>query len=445
MADLNSDKLRPEESEGGFDADPSDNQTFSLSNDVNRSNIQSDDQSLDNLPSQKQESDPLDELFGSGFDFSSRSAIKNADDNKLISNNPIPADSSDAAADNDLFEGIVRDLENNETETGTQPETETFINPPIIVGQKFEEEVELQDKKSVLEDKVSSLNEEDNNNNNKLKEPGNMKKGIIIAFAMLIFVVSLGLLAYFTLLKPKSAANETSTKKDSLVQLPQSQDLTMPSNGKDEVSQNATKNPEIEAENKTEKVEKPSSMKDRIVEVIKPSDLVNKGMDSSEAAKNIKKAVESKKVLKPHKPPLVNLQNQPKVEAKPLAQSHKNTSAKAKKNHKPAHANLAANTNSGNKPVEKNTKESKPATVKTTQDKSPVFTVQIYTTPSRDDAEEWIKKLRAKNINSAYLVTHKVRDKIWYRVRFGQFVSFEEAKTEAVKTGYSQSWIDRIR
>ncbi len=73
------------------------------------------------------------------------------------------------------------------------------------------------------------------------------------------------------------------------------------------------------------------------------------------------------------------------------------------------------------------------------------FAVQIYSSPSREDAERWLEKLRAKNINDAYITEQKIRDLMWYRVRFGKYETREEARAAALRYGYAQTWIDRVR
>jgi cell division septation protein DedD len=74
-----------------------------------------------------------------------------------------------------------------------------------------------------------------------------------------------------------------------------------------------------------------------------------------------------------------------------------------------------------------------------------VYTVQVYSTPSREDAEEWLRRLQAKNIRDAFISPQRVRDDVWYRVRFGAYESREEARSAALRLGFSQSWIDRVR
>jgi len=74
-----------------------------------------------------------------------------------------------------------------------------------------------------------------------------------------------------------------------------------------------------------------------------------------------------------------------------------------------------------------------------------VYTVQIYSTLSEDDALDWLVKLKLKNINSAFISQQKIRDKVWYRVRFGAFQTKQDAKEAADRYGFAQSWIDRVK
>eukprot|EP01107_Rhizomastix_libera_P010943 TRINITY_DN28284_c0_g1_i1.p1 TRINITY_DN28284_c0_g1~~TRINITY_DN28284_c0_g1_i1.p1 ORF type:complete len:533 (-),score=26.71 TRINITY_DN28284_c0_g1_i1:803-2401(-) len=108
------------------------------------------------------------------------------------------------------------------------------------------------------------------------------------------------------------------------------------------------------------------------------------------------------------------------------------------------------------KPVEKKIakketkepKENKPAKEKA-EIKAPsgneVYVVQVYASPSKKDAEAWIKTLEKKGIRSGFLSPQKVRDQIWYRVRFGNYAGKEEARTAALRYGFAQSWVDRVK
>lgn len=79
------------------------------------------------------------------------------------------------------------------------------------------------------------------------------------------------------------------------------------------------------------------------------------------------------------------------------------------------------------------------------QTKIEIYTVQVYASPSKEDAEEWLERLKAMNIENAFISTQKIRDRIWYRVRFGNFNTREEARSMALKYGFAQSWIDRVQ
>ncbi|MFP4543198.1 MAG: SPOR domain-containing protein [Candidatus Kapaibacterium sp.] len=77
-------------------------------------------------------------------------------------------------------------------------------------------------------------------------------------------------------------------------------------------------------------------------------------------------------------------------------------------------------------------------------DKDRIYTVQVYASPSQEDAEEWLGKLKAKNL-SGYISSQIIRDEVWYRVRFGKFETREEALKEARKLGFAQTWVDRVK
>lgn len=84
------------------------------------------------------------------------------------------------------------------------------------------------------------------------------------------------------------------------------------------------------------------------------------------------------------------------------------------------------------------------------QPKGPVpevgtFTVQIYSSPSREDAESWLGQLKAQQIPYAMIAEQDIKGRTWYRVRYGKFETKEAARASALELGYSQSWIDRIK
>jgi septal ring-binding cell division protein DamX len=80
-----------------------------------------------------------------------------------------------------------------------------------------------------------------------------------------------------------------------------------------------------------------------------------------------------------------------------------------------------------------------------TKSKAAVYTVQVYSSPSKDDALEWLNKLRGKNITDGFISEQMVRDVKWFRVRFGQFESREQARSAALRYGFAQTWIDRVK
>jgi len=77
--------------------------------------------------------------------------------------------------------------------------------------------------------------------------------------------------------------------------------------------------------------------------------------------------------------------------------------------------------------------------------KEEIYTIQIYATPSLEDAQNWLKEIKMRYNIDAYISPQIIRDRQWYRVRYGYFSSMEEATATAMKFGFSQSWIDRIK
>jgi cell division septation protein DedD len=73
------------------------------------------------------------------------------------------------------------------------------------------------------------------------------------------------------------------------------------------------------------------------------------------------------------------------------------------------------------------------------------FAVQIYASPSKEDANRWLEKLRAQNVVDAFISEQMIRDVKWYRVRFGKYDTREEARAAALRYGFAQTWIDRVK
>jgi cell division septation protein DedD len=92
----------------------------------------------------------------------------------------------------------------------------------------------------------------------------------------------------------------------------------------------------------------------------------------------------------------------------------------------------------------KNTKLKKSDITKSSS-RSGQFTVQIVSTPSLEDANDWLSKLKSRGINDGHISEKLVRDKIYYRVRFGSFESYDMASTALNKAGFDGSWVDRIK
>ena len=76
--------------------------------------------------------------------------------------------------------------------------------------------------------------------------------------------------------------------------------------------------------------------------------------------------------------------------------------------------------------------------------KDEIYQIEIYSTPSQEDAEIWMNKLKKRDIN-ATLQLQKVRGVTVYKIRYGYFKSAKEAQETAIKLGFSRSWIDRIK
>lgn len=246
----------------------------------------------------------------------------------------------------------------------------------------------------------------------------------MVAAAMLILAV-LGGGSYYLFVKPGNATKaikgmmakkEKKEDKSKLAHKPKTEHKTEPKHESPKVAAHPEAPKTEEPKHEIAKVEEPKA------EVMHEAPKVEE--HKAEAKHETAKATEHKTESK-HETAKVEPKHVVKTDAKKKTEPKEIAEAKPTK-HKKAKKQIAK--------------------VKVTEtDKKELYTVQIYTTPSRDDAEEWLKKLRKKSISSSYIVSSKVRDKIWYRVRFGYFDSHDKAKTEAMKYGFAQTWIDRIR
>lgn len=91
------------------------------------------------------------------------------------------------------------------------------------------------------------------------------------------------------------------------------------------------------------------------------------------------------------------------------------------------------------------TQETRPKDPVLKRSETGLYVVQVYSSPSRDDAEEWLGRLRERNAGNAMVTSQKIRGQEWYRVRFGSYPSRAEAESAALKLGFAQSWVVQIR
>ncbi len=93
----------------------------------------------------------------------------------------------------------------------------------------------------------------------------------------------------------------------------------------------------------------------------------------------------------------------------------------------------------------KTTKAVKTQTTTAPKGTSALYVVQVFSSPSRADADEWLQLLQSKNVTDAYVTEQKIKDQTWYRVRFGSYANREQAEAEAIRLGFKEPWIARIR
>jgi len=85
------------------------------------------------------------------------------------------------------------------------------------------------------------------------------------------------------------------------------------------------------------------------------------------------------------------------------------------------------------------------STVSRRPEPSGVYLVQVYATPSLEDAKRWMERLRKLGISSVMVQTYEIGNQLWYRVRFGPFSSRKAAEQAAKKYHFAQVWIVRVR
>ena len=73
------------------------------------------------------------------------------------------------------------------------------------------------------------------------------------------------------------------------------------------------------------------------------------------------------------------------------------------------------------------------------------WVVQVHSSPSIDDADEWLQQLQSRNIADGRIEPVTQKGAVWYRVRFGRFATRQEAEQAALERGYRNAWVDRVR
>ena len=73
------------------------------------------------------------------------------------------------------------------------------------------------------------------------------------------------------------------------------------------------------------------------------------------------------------------------------------------------------------------------------------WVIQVHSSPSVDDADEWLRQLQSRNVGDGRIEPVTQQGKVWYRVRFGRYATREEAELAALQLGYRNAWIDRVR
>jgi septal ring-binding cell division protein DamX len=84
-------------------------------------------------------------------------------------------------------------------------------------------------------------------------------------------------------------------------------------------------------------------------------------------------------------------------------------------------------------------------TTKTADATAAQWVVQVHSTPSIDDADEWLQQLQSRNIADGRIEPLTQKGSVWYRVRFGRYATRQEAEQAAIERGYRNAWVDRVR
>jgi septal ring-binding cell division protein DamX len=73
------------------------------------------------------------------------------------------------------------------------------------------------------------------------------------------------------------------------------------------------------------------------------------------------------------------------------------------------------------------------------------WVVQVHSSQSIDDADEWLQQLQSRSISDGRIEPVTQKGAVWYRVRFGRYATRQEAEQAALELGYRNAWVDRIR
>lgn len=441
MSELQDDILKDEEIKGGFNPGEPDDDTFSLKGKNYEGNLEkfiqtpTIEENIVNENSTEDDTlvDPDLSAFVQGLQSVSKRKSKNKDnsennfddiDYKLFE--PI----GDENADTNF---VISDLDIDKPSTAT-------------IGER---QISDEDK-NISKAKIDNLN--NNNNIDEIINEEEKKKRIPIlkwlsVAAILLLFIGAGAYFFFNQAENDKISNKNKITSD-----------TLKLNKKDK----AEKNKELKEIDTNKEAEK-------IVDTLITSKMENAGKEKT-AEKDISKneinnisQKSDNKIEKPDMPLDVNKSNKDlvnklkeideKVSGKKQNKENKEHFESKKLPEKLKNIDLATA-----KPVKPSELKSKamaetfrPKNEKTTNfndkpnDIQGVYIVQIYSSQSKEDAQLWLNKLTARNINDAFISEQKMRDKIWYRVRFGNFQTREEARQAALRLGFSQTWIDRVK
>jgi|GEM_PF-2232281 len=270
-----------------------------------------------------------------------------------------------------------------------------------VVEKKINEEIDEKSEESILEEvpieeKTAS------------KKPILLWKVIGASAAIIVFLASAILIGYLLFYKNQNIFNETKKqqKVDTLIVKKEPQNTPVAATIKDSTSKAAAEPKKIVIATKAEPKVKVKEMKPKI--------LLEKPKLASANKSILKQEVKKTIAIKPSKPVLAHKVEKPAVKQTPTPIP---------------------------KPLVTNNKKSQ----KPSQSVGEIYAIEVYSTPSKEDADDWVKRLRNKNLTDIRIKPQKIRDATWYKVRFGNFKTKEQAKDAARKYGFAQSWIDRIQ